>query len=230
MYNIKDKFRVFIPYFVIIPFILCWVWNLIVYNGTKFINHNFTHHDLTTSFDEKLPLIPVFMIIYFGCFLFWIVFDIMCMRTNKDFCAKYFSFEIISRLICGIIFILLPTYNVRPAVSENGLFETFLLFLYKIDTPDNLFPSIHCLISWNCFVGMRKTRCYNPLYTYLALISALLVFASTLFTKQHVIADIISAIIVSELSWFIVERTKIDNWFRKRLKKADEWLKIQLNI
>lgn len=230
MSKIKDKLKAFIPYYVMIPYLLCWLWNLIIYNGTKLINRNFTHYDLTTSFDEKVPLIPVFMLIYFGCFIFWVIFDIMCMRTSKDFCAKYFSFEIISRLICGIIFIILPTYNVRPAVNENGFFDTFLLFLYKIDTPDNLFPSVHCLISWNCFVGMRNLRQYKPVYKYLCLLSALLVFASTLFTRQHVIADIIGAVIVSEVSWLIVSRTNVDKWFGKWLKKGNDWLKIRLKI
>lgn len=230
MSEIKNKRKVFIPYYIIIPFIFCWVWNLIIYNGTKLINQNFTHYDLTTGIDKKLPLIPEFMIIYFGCFIFWVFFYIMCMRTNENFCAKYFSFEIISRLVCGIIFIILPTCNIRPVVADDGIFNTFLLFLYKIDTPDNLFPSIHCLISWNCFIGMRNTKCYKRIYTYFALISALLVFASTLFTRQHVLADIISAVIVSELSWIIVEKTKVDQWFGKYLKKANELLKILLNI
>lgn len=230
MSKIQDKLKEFIPYFVIIPYLLCWVWNLIIYNGTKLINRNFTHYDLTTSFDKKIPLIPVFMLIYFGCFVFWVIFDIMCMRTDKDFCAKYFCFEIISRFICGIIFIILPTYNVRPVVNENGFFDSFLLFLYKIDTPDNLFPSVHCLISWNCFVGMRNARQYKPVYKYLCLLSALLVFASTLFTRQHVIADIAGAVIVSELSWLLVSRTNVDKSVGKWLKKGNDWLKIRLKI
>lgn len=229
MYDIKSKLKVFIPYYVFIPFFLCWIWNLIIYNGTKLINKNLTHYDLTTSVDKKFPIIPEFLIIYFGCFLFWVFFYILCMRTNEAFCAKYFSFEILSRFICGIIFILLPTYNIRPDVNGNGIFDAFLLFLYKIDTADNLFPSIHCLISWNCFVGMRNTKNYKPIYTYLAFISALLVFASTLFTRQHVIADVISAVIISELSWIIVCKTNMDKWFGKWLTGMNEWLKARMN-
>lgn len=230
MHNIKNKLKTLIPYYVIIPFLLCWVWNLVIYNGTKLLNKNLTHYDLTTSVDRKYPLIPEFIIIYFGCFLFWTIFYILCMRTNEAFCAKCFAFEILSRLICGIFFIILPTCNVRPIVTDDGIFNTFLLFLYKFDTADNLFPSIHCLISWNCFVGIRNAKNYKPVYTYLALISALLVFASTLFTRQHVIADVISAVIISELSWILVCRTHIDKWFGKWLKKMNEWMKHKLKI
>ena len=28
-------------------------------------------------------------------------------------------------------------------------------FLYQVDAADNLFPSIHCLTSWFCYIGIR---------------------------------------------------------------------------
>lgn len=30
--------------------------------------------------------------------------------------------------------------------------------LYWIDAADNLFPSIHCLVSWLCWIGVRRRR------------------------------------------------------------------------
>lgn len=40
-------------------------------------------------------------------------------------------------------------------------------------------------------------------------IIAVLVFISTLVTKQHVIVDVISAVIISEVVWWVVGRSKV---------------------
>lgn len=31
-------------------------------------------------------------------------------------------------------------------------------FVYAVDAADNLFPSIHCLVSWFCYIGLRGRR------------------------------------------------------------------------
>lgn len=214
----KEQLYKLIPPFSIFPLIGCFLWNTVIYNGSRFITSDFHHYDMTTAIDRRIPLIPEFMLIYWGCFVIWIIFYIMCMRVNKDYCAKFFTFDVLSRTICGIFFLLLPTCNVRPFVPNQGVFNQILLFLYKLDAADNLFPSIHCLVSWNCFVGIRNVKIYPKKYTWFAFISALLVFASTLFTKQHVIVDLISAVIVSELSWIVVNHTTIYQKSKKLLK------------
>jgi membrane-associated phospholipid phosphatase len=114
-----------------------------------------------------------------------------------------------TRTICGILFIALPTYNIRPEIINNDIFSELLKFLYHIDSADNLFPSIHCLVSWNCFVGIRGLKYYGKNYKIPAFIIAILVFISTLVTKQHVIVDIISAVVIAELCWYIVNHTNI---------------------
>lgn len=74
-------------------------------------------------------------------------------RFNAFCCSRY-----VSRLVCGVIFMVFPTTNVRPEVTGTG-FSVFLLqFLYGLDQPTNLFPSIHCLVSWFCYTGIRGRK------------------------------------------------------------------------
>ena len=41
----------------------------------------------------------------------------------------------------------------------------------------------------------------------MAAVIAVMVFISTLVTKQHVIADVISAVAISEVCWLVVNKT-----------------------
>lgn len=195
--------------YAVIPLLSCWLWNMIVYSGSRLVNSGRTHYDMTTPFDETIPLIPAFIMIYFGCFAFWVFFYWMCGSSSKSYCAKFVTFDLLTRTICGIIFILLPTYNVRPAIPKNDFFGWALGFLYQIDSADNLFPSIHCLVSWNCFVGLRGLDGCKRVYKVTAAVMAILVFISTLVTKQHVVVDIFSAVLISELCWYAVNHTRV---------------------
>ena len=132
-----------------VPLLSCFGLNMLIYSGTMVMCADWYHYDLTTSLDQAIPLVPVWMYIYFGCFLFWTMNYIMVARINRNDPDTFYRFvaaDIISRLVCGIIFMVFPTTNVRPEVTGTG-FSVFLLqFLYGLDQPTNLFPSIHCLV------------------------------------------------------------------------------------
>jgi hypothetical protein len=51
-------------------------------------------------------------------------------------------------------------------------------FLYSVDTASNLFPSIHCLVSWFCFIGIRGNQKIPLWYRAFSFVAAILVFIS----------------------------------------------------
>ena len=85
-------------------------------------------------------------------------------------------------------------------------------FVYAADPATNLFPSIHCLVSWMCFIGIRKQKHIPVWYKVFSAVFALLVFASTQFTKQHYIIDVFAGAAIAELSYFIGTHT---NFYKK---------------
>ena len=180
------------PLFAILPLLSCFGLNMLIYSGTMVMCADWYHYDLTTSLDQAIPLVPGWMYIYFGCFLFWTVNYIMVARINRNDPDTFYRFvaaDMISRLVCGIIFMVFPTTNVRPEVTGTG-FSVFLLqFLYGLDQPTNLFPSIHCLVSWFCFLGIKDQKRIPTWYKGVSFTLAVLVFLSTIFTKQHVLVD-----------------------------------------
>lgn len=81
--------------------------------------------------------------------------------------------------------------------------------LYSIDAADNLFPSIHCLVSWFCFLAVKGQKKIPIWYKAVSFILAVLVFLSTLFTKQHVIVDVAGGIFLAQGCFWIGKHTEI---------------------
>lgn len=228
MYNwLKKNVDPVIPLYGIIPLLSCFALNMLVYSGSMTLCADWYHHDLTTALDRMVPVVPEWMLIYFGCYLFWIVNYIMTARIYRDDRKRFYQFvmtDMMSRMICAVFYIAFPTTNVRPIVAGEGIWEKLLLFLYKVDQPANLFPSIHCLVSWLCFAGIRESAQVSKWYKAFSCIFALLVVISTQVTKQHYIADAIAGLFLAEFlfrlnkkcrAYVLVER--FFNWFHGTL-------------
>lgn len=196
-----------IPEYAVLSLITCFLVNSVVYSGTQFALRNVVHKDLTSDLDRAVPFVPQWILIYLGCFLFWAINYILIAREGKEKWFRFAAADMISRLCCGLIFILLPTQNIRPEVIGNDFCSMLVRFVYLVDMPVNLFPSIHCLVSWFCFIGLRGSRKIPKWYQAFSMIFALLVCASTQFTKQHYLIDIAAALIIAEVCYFITTHT-----------------------
>lgn len=215
------------PLFAIIPLISCFALNMIVYSGTMVLCADWYHYDFTTSLDRAVPLVSEWMYIYFGCYLFWIANYILVARINRDKPSMFYRFvftDMLSRIVCGVFYLLLPTTNIRPDIVVNNFSDWLLQFLYNVDQPTNLFPSIHCLVSWLCFVGIRRSKLVPNWYKAFSCIFALLVVLSTQFTKQHYWVDAVSGILFAEILYWIGQHVsayrpleRFFTWFNRKL-------------
>ena len=212
------------PVFAIVPLISCFVFNCLVYFGAQAITIDWKKYDLTLDIDRAVPVIPEFVIIYFVCYIFWIVNYILVGREGREVCFRFVAADIMSRVICGIFFFLMPTTNIRPDIVEPGFCNDLMRWLYSTDPALCLFPSIHCLVSWLCFVGIRKSKKIPVWYKVFSCVFALLVCVSTQVTKQHYLVDFIAGIAIAELLWFISWRTNIYKVFERFFDKISIFL------
>lgn len=180
-----------------------------VYFGSRIIAGNWHHYNIESSLDRLIPIWAPSVIIYLGCYLFWAANYIIIAQQEKDIVCQFFSADFLSRIVCLIFYLVVPTTNVRPNVDPSGFWNQLLLYLYSIDAADNLFPSIHCLVSWFCYIGIRGNEKIPKWYRGLSCIMALLVCASTLLTKQHVIIDVIGGILLAEFCIWFSKKTSI---------------------
>ncbi|MBS6954551.1 MAG: phosphatase PAP2 family protein [Enterocloster asparagiformis] len=197
--RIGQKFRRLLPGYAILPLIFAVTVNFTVYGGAQFLASGLPRHDIASALDNQLPFIPQFLVIYVGCYLFWIVNYILIARQDKQECYQFFTADFISRIICLIFFLAFPTTNIRPDVSGPGFWNHAMRILYTLDPPLNLFPSVHCLVSWFCYIGIRRNQAIPLWYRRCSCVSAILVFVSTLAVKQHVLIDIAGAVALAEL-------------------------------
>lgn len=199
--EVIKKINTYIPKYAVIPLISCAVFNFTVYSGVRLFYKESGFHNLTSYLDDRIPLVPIFILIYFGCYLFWIANYILISSIDKEHCYRLAIADLSGKFICGIIFVLYPTTNIRPDITTSGIFVNMLKFLYSIDAANNLFPSIHVLVSWYCFAGLRNSKAIPAWYRKFSLFIAVMICISTLTTKQHVIVDVIGGIILAELTW-----------------------------
>lgn len=105
--------------------------------------------------------------------------------------------------ICaGFLFFIFPAQlgfeRVLPNDSTRFIYEK----LFRIDTPTNLVPSLHVAYSTLFFlscVNFFRSKIAKILWSILIFI----IIASTLFTHQHHVLDIVSGILLGELSYWV---------------------------
>ena len=201
--SLKELFNILIPKYAV-PWVAALIISLfVVYYGSVLVTAGFEHHYISTALDAKIPLIPQAVIVYCLYYIFWLVNFIIIARENRDTCSRVLTGVIISKLIALAVYILYPTTMVRPPVDGTDFFSSLLRFIYSVDKPTNLMPSIHCMDSWLCWRGLSGCKKVPRGYKTFSFIFAMMVCASTVLIHQHVLIDIPTGIICGEIGLFI---------------------------
>ncbi len=224
MKDIQKKIHTVVPWYSIVPLVLAFSFNMAVYGGARIIAGEWHHYNIEGTLDRMIPFLPVSAVVYLGCYLFWIANYILIARQDKKQVCLFFAADFISRIVCFIIFLLFPTTNTRPAIAPDGFWNQVMLFVYDVDAADNLFPSIHCLVSWFCYIGLKEKKETAGWYRALSCLMALLVCISTLTTKQHVIIDVIGGVALAEICLRIGKIPAVWGCYEKILDKVNSWI------
>lgn len=209
------KSKTFSLKYWLIPVLSMILINGLAYTGTKFITDSGNHYDIALPIDATIPFIPAFIIVYILSYAQWVLGYGLIAAESKEVCYRVISSEIIAKLICMVIFLVFPTSMLRPEITNGGIFEGLTKLIYSLDTPTTLFPSVHCLESWILFRTAHKITRHKKWLVPVWFIFALLVFASVLFVKQHLILDIPVAILVGEIGLFLGKKFKTERIFEK---------------
>ena len=88
-----------------------------------------------------MPLIPQFIWIYILAFPFWAVNYILAAQRGKDGFYRFVATDLTVHITCFIIFLVLPTTNVRPEIAGTTWSQQMLKFVYLMDggnSPSNV--------------------------------------------------------------------------------------------
>ncbi|MEP7103576.1 MAG: phosphatase PAP2 family protein [Candidatus Dojkabacteria bacterium] len=157
--------------------------------------------NLETQVDKQIPLISVFIIPYLIAPVLWIGFIIYAnFKFERNNIKRINISFILAGVISSLIYIFIPTFVSRVEVHSNNFFSNLVSWLYANDNAYNAAPSGHTFYTVLCYLFLRKLY---PKYNLGFLIVASLIVLSTLFTKQHNIADVIIGIIFALFVYFI---------------------------
>ena len=148
--------------------------------------------------DDYIPFCEYFIIPYLLWFAYVAVtvFYFAFINKNKQ---EYWQFILtlgIGMTLFIVVSLIYPNgQNLRPELTGDGIFIQLVQYLYTIDTPTNILPSIHVFNSIACCIAVFHHKPFQKrkvLLTGTAVLTTLIVLA-TVFLKQHTLVDVIAA-------------------------------------
>ncbi len=168
-----------------------------------------TNYNVINSVIKSLPLIKPFVLFYDLWYPFIILNTFIVYRYDK----KLFNYLIITMLIGAfmshVTFIIYPTMLERPTIEVKNIIDWILDFTYKTDTPAvNCLPSMHCVYCFITSYYILRIKNMNPKIKVSIVTFSMLIVLSTIFIKQHIIEDIILAVIYVFIAILVVNCNK----------------------
>jgi membrane-associated phospholipid phosphatase len=167
-------------------------------------------HAPALALDRLLPLVPTWALVYGALYAFLIVLPVFVVQQEELIRRTVWAYLTVW-IVAYACFLIYPTVAPRPDTwTGTGFAAWGLRFLYDADPPYNCFPSLHVAHSF-----VSALACYRVHRTlgFVALASAALVALSTLFTKQHYVADIIAGTLLALVACGVFfrghERTRV---------------------
>jgi membrane-associated phospholipid phosphatase len=157
-----------------------------------------------TRFDDKLPLIPVFVVPYilhtpFIAMSFWLL------STTPIF-RNFLTAQLLCFCLGCLFWLIFPNGVKRPKLESKGGYK-LLNFIYKHDGDTNGTPSGHVFTTSICIYFFHEYPIGEVVGS--AIIIGIFIIISTIFTKQHYIVDVVGGVIFALFSILLVRFTSL---------------------
>lgn len=148
--------------------------------------------------DDYIPFCEYFIIPYFLWFFYIAatVFYFAFINQNKK---EYWQLVItlgIGMTMFILVSLVFPNgQNLRPSLTGDNIFIRLVKYLYRLDTPTNILPSIHVFNSVACCIAIFRHPSFKKHRIFLAGMGVLtvLIILATVFLKQHTLLDVFAA-------------------------------------
>ena len=159
---------------------------------------------------KHIWIIPVYTVLYMLSFMFVEQSEVETHLIHSLVDDKIPFCE----LGVGMTIFLIVSYvypngqNLRPELTGDSIFIQAVQFLYRIDTPTNIFPSMHVFNATAACVALFQNRRLRKHRMLSAATLALTVsiILSTMFLKQHSVADVMTALILNIICYQVFYR------------------------
>lgn len=170
------------------------------------------YHIINSSLDYKIPFCEYFIIPYFLWFLYiagTVIFFIFFNESKTEYQNLLINLGIGMTLFLIVSFVYPNGLNLRPSeFARDNICTDLVRFLYSVDTPTNVLPSIHVYNSVAAFCAInncQKLQKHRGI-RFSAFVLTTLIVLSTMFLKQHSICDVATGITFAVASYIIIYR------------------------
>ncbi|MBD5395166.1 MAG: serine/threonine protein phosphatase [Lachnospiraceae bacterium] len=158
--------------------------------------------------DDAIPFCEIFVVPYFLWFAYVSIIVVYLFFKGKQDYYRVCTFLFTGMTVFLIVSTLWPNgHHLRPAVMpRDNIFTALVSYLYKIDTPTNLWPSIHVYNSLGAHFAIIKNSKLGqkPVIHAGSLILCISIILSTMFIKQHSVFDVLTAFIMAAVMYIVV--------------------------
>ena len=158
-------------------------------------------HIIHCSLDHYIPFLEVFVIPYLLWFAFIAVTAIVLFYVDFSmFCRFCYTMMFGMALFIAVSYIYPNGLDIRPEhFPRENIFVELTRYVYKVDTPTNVLPSIHVYNSicalfaiWESEFFREKKMIRNG-----AFVLSMSICLSTMFLKQHSVFDVVLGLLLS---------------------------------
>lgn len=156
--------------------------------------------------DDYIPFQEWFVIPYLFWFVFLVGMHLYTLLYDIEVFRKLMRFIILTYGVTIILYLLFPTcQELRPvAFDRDNVLTRFMAGFYQFDTNTNVCPSLHVIGSVAAmFAAWHSKHFSTTKWKVVSGITAVLICLSTVFLKQHSILDVVAAIPICVIAYFI---------------------------
>lgn len=164
------------------------------------------YYSMHCKLDDYIPFQEWFLIPYLFWFLFLVGMIAYTLLYDVESFRKFMKFVMITYSAAIIIYLIFPNcQELRPAAFErDNILTRFMSGFYQFDTNTNVCPSVHVIGSLAVmFTAWHSKHFSSTKWKLLFGIAAVLISISTVFLKQHSVVDILAALPISLVAYYL---------------------------
>ncbi len=184
------------------------------------------------ALDDKIPIVSAFIIPYIWSYAYWAMGPMVVSKCEKEHFADYMAANLVSCLVGVLALAFFPTYMDRVAeglyvVPVNPtLLDRLRMFWYSLDGSEmayNLLPSFHCINSTLCYLGVAGRKEIPVWFRVYSFVTTLLIYASTVYVKQHYFMDIITGVALALAVYYFCKKFHWGRMFKPAERRYAAW-------
>ena len=199
------------PHFSHVKYALYWPVYIACFMAIEALRPLSECHVMYCRLDDMIPFCEYFAFPY----LFWYPFLILPLFYYFIFEPSVFvrsmKFVMLTYTFAIVSFLVFPTCQMlRPEVlPRDNFFCDVMRFIYDVDTNTDVSPSVHVIGSFAALFAAFDSRIFSTKGWKTAFaVTAFVICLSTLFVKQHSVIDVIDAVPVCILGYYLFYRRR----------------------